>query len=159
MIFESFAGLLTEHHKAVVSQLNKSEVDRDSGPGFSLSHVLLFLQRGSAALTAGRATCLDVDVSWLPTVNGRPDFSLEPEVWDRGGFTSTKINLFIIDERHIQSSKEDLMMEAEQEKLLCLECWNRRVAKPGEIPPFPSVRLICDECGARKVLVVKVNSS
>lgn len=51
------------------------------------------------------------------------------------------------------------MMEAEEEKLLCLECWKRMVAKPGEIPPFPSMRMICDECGAQKVLVIKVNSS
>ncbi len=51
------------------------------------------------------------------------------------------------------------MMEAEQEKWLCLECWKRMVAKPGESPPFPSMRMICDECGAEKVLVIKVNAS
>lgn len=50
-------------------------------------------------------------------------------------------------------------MEAEQEKWLCLECWKRMVAKPGESPPFPSMRMICDECGAEKVLVIKVNAS
>ena len=51
------------------------------------------------------------------------------------------------------------MMEAEQEKWLCLECWKRMIAKPGENPPFPSMRMICDECGAAKVLVIKVNAS
>lgn len=51
------------------------------------------------------------------------------------------------------------MMEAEQEKWLCLECWKRMVAKPGESPPFPSMRMICDECGAEKVLVIKVNAN
>jgi hypothetical protein len=55
--------------------------------------------------------------------------------------------------------KEDLMMEnAKQEKWVCLPCWKRMVAKPGETPPFPNMRMICDECGAEKVLVIKVSS-
>ena len=38
------------------------------------------------------------------------------------------------------------------EKWICLECWKKLVAKPGDTPPFPSMRMICDECGARKVV-------
>jgi hypothetical protein len=43
-------------------------------------------------------------------------------------------------------------------KWLCLECWKRIVAKPGETPPFPTLRMICDECGAQKVLVTPVRT-
>jgi hypothetical protein len=50
------------------------------------------------------------------------------------------------------------MMEVEREKWLCLECWKRKVAKPGETPPYPNMRMIFDECGAQKVLVIKVSS-
>jgi DNA-directed RNA polymerase subunit RPC12/RpoP len=41
-----------------------------------------------------------------------------------------------------------------ENKWICLECWKKLVAKPGERPPVPTVRLICDECGAQKVLVI-----
>jgi hypothetical protein len=44
-------------------------------------------------------------------------------------------------------------------KWLCLECWKRVVAKPGETPPFPTLRMICDECGAQKVLVTPVRKA
>ena len=44
-------------------------------------------------------------------------------------------------------------------KWLCLECWKRVVAKPGETPPFPTLRMICDECGAQKVLVTPVRTA
>ena len=51
------------------------------------------------------------------------------------------------------------MMEiTKHDKWICLECWKRLVAKPGETPPFPSKRMIRDECGARKVLVANVSS-
>jgi len=40
---------------------------------------------------------------------------------------------------------------------MCLECWKMIIAKPGqETPPFPTLRMICDECGAQKVLVTPV---
>ena len=48
-------------------------------------------------------------------------------------------------------------MKVENDKWICFECWKRMVAKPGEKPPFPSLRLICDECGA-KGLVIKVSA-
>jgi hypothetical protein len=57
--------------------------------------------------------------------------------------------------------KEELMMEQftkHNEKWICLECWKKLVAKPGDTPPFPSMRMICDECGARKVLVTNVRA-
>ena len=57
--------------------------------------------------------------------------------------------------------KEELMMEQlakHNEKWICLECWKKLVAKPGDTPPFPSKRMICDECGARKVLVTNVRA-
>ena len=55
--------------------------------------------------------------------------------------------------------KEELMMGiAKHEKWICLECWKRLVARPGETPPFPSKRMLCDECGAKKVLVTNVSS-
>lgn len=44
------------------------------------------------------------------------------------------------------------------EKWICLECWKKLVAKPGDTPPFPSMRMICDECGAPKVLVTNVRA-
>ena len=44
------------------------------------------------------------------------------------------------------------------EKWMCLECWKKIVAKPGEPPPFPTLRMICDECGAQKVLVTSVSA-
>ena len=44
------------------------------------------------------------------------------------------------------------------EKWICLECWKKLVAKPGDTPPFPSMRMICDECGAQKVLVTNVRA-
>jgi DNA-directed RNA polymerase subunit RPC12/RpoP len=44
-------------------------------------------------------------------------------------------------------------------KWLCLECWKRVVAKPGETPPFPTLRMICDECGGQKVLVTPVRTA
>ena len=46
-----------------------------------------------------------------------------------------------------------MVENATHEKWICLECWKRMVAKPGQAPPFPSMRMICDECGAQKVLV------
>ena len=49
------------------------------------------------------------------------------------------------------------MMKIEKEKWLCLDCRKRMMAKPGEKPPFPSMRLICDECGA-KGLVTNVKT-
>jgi hypothetical protein len=52
-----------------------------------------------------------------------------------------------------------MMESTKHEKWICLECWRRMVAKPGETPPFPSVRMICDECGAQKVLVTQVSTS
>ena len=45
-----------------------------------------------------------------------------------------------------------------QEKWICLDCWKKMVAKPGETPPFPTRRMICDECGAQKVLVTPVRA-
>jgi hypothetical protein len=50
------------------------------------------------------------------------------------------------------------MMEVQNEKWVCTECWKIMVAKPGETPPFPTLRTICDECGAQKVLCTKVSS-
>ncbi len=50
------------------------------------------------------------------------------------------------------------MANATQEKLICLECWKKMVAKPGETPPFPTRRMICDECGAQKILVTPVRA-
>jgi DNA-directed RNA polymerase subunit RPC12/RpoP len=51
------------------------------------------------------------------------------------------------------------MMKVEKhEKWICLECWKRMVAKPGEPPPFPTMRMICEECGALKVLVTHVST-
>ncbi len=55
---------------AVVSQLHRSGVARDSGSSFSLCHVSHFLPRGSAALTARRAACRDGDGLWLHKVQG-----------------------------------------------------------------------------------------
>jgi hypothetical protein len=43
-------------------------------------------------------------------------------------------------------------------KWMRLECWKRIVAKPGETPPFPTLRMICDECGSQKVLVTNVRT-
>ena len=55
--------------------------------------------------------------------------------------------------------KEELMHHPKQnEKWLCSECWKKLVANPGETPPFPSMRMICDECGAQKVLVTNVKT-
>ncbi len=34
---------------------------------------------------------------------------------------------------------------------MCLECWERIVANPGQPLPFPTLRMNCDECGAQKV--------
>jgi hypothetical protein len=39
-----------------------------------------------------------------------------------------------------------------------LRMLEEKVAKPGETPPYPNMRMIFDECGARKVLVIKVSS-
>ena len=45
------------------------------------------------------------------------------------------------------------MMEiTKHDKCICLECWKRLVAKPGETPPFPSKRMIFDECGEGRFL-------
>jgi Zn finger protein HypA/HybF involved in hydrogenase expression len=56
--------------------------------------------------------------------------------------------------------KEERMMEIAKhgEKWMCLECWKKLVAKPGEPLPFPTLRMICDECGAQKVLVTNVRA-
>jgi hypothetical protein len=43
-------------------------------------------------------------------------------------------------------------------KWMYLECWKRIVAKPGETPPVPTLRMICDECGVQKVLVTNVRT-
>lgn len=51
-----------------------------------------------------------------------------------------------------------MMENAKYEEWICLECWKRLVAKPGEAPPFPRMRMICEECGAEKVPVTKVSS-
>ena len=51
-----------------------------------------------------------------------------------------------------------MMENTKQEKLICLDCWRRMVAKVGETPPFPTMRMICDECGAQKVLVTPVRA-
>jgi len=56
--------------------------------------------------------------------------------------------------------EEELMMEivTHDEKWICPECWKKVLAKPGEPPPFPTLRMICDECGAQKVLVTHVRA-
>ena len=50
------------------------------------------------------------------------------------------------------------MMEHKHDNWICLACWKRLFAKPGETPPFPSKIMICDECGAKKVLVTNVSA-
>jgi DNA-directed RNA polymerase subunit RPC12/RpoP len=50
------------------------------------------------------------------------------------------------------------MMEVQNEKWVCSECWKIVVAKPDETPPIPNLRMICDECGAQKVLCTKVST-
>jgi len=77
----------------------------------------------------------------------------------------SEIELIDISENHyiylvasyFDHQKEDLMMNVEKEKWLCLDCWKRIIAKPGEKPPFPTIRLICDECG-KTDRVTKVTS-
>ena len=34
---------------------------------------------------------------------------------------------------------------------MCLECWERIVAKPGQPLPFPTLTMTCDECGVQQV--------
>ena len=41
-------------------------------------------------------------------------------------------------------------------KWMCLECWKRIVGKTGETPPFPTLRMTCEECGAHGALVTNV---
>jgi Zn finger protein HypA/HybF involved in hydrogenase expression len=41
---------------------------------------------------------------------------------------------------------------------MCLECWERIVAKPGQPLPFPTLNMKCEECGAQKVHVTPVRT-
>jgi DNA-directed RNA polymerase subunit RPC12/RpoP len=56
------------------------------------------------------------------------------------------------------SKEEEMNYPKQNEKWMCLECWKKLVAAPGESPPFPSMRMICEECGAKKVLVTNVKT-
>ena len=41
---------------------------------------------------------------------------------------------------------------------MCLECWERIVAKPGQTLPFPTLKMKCDECGAQNVHATPVRT-
>jgi len=47
-------------------------------------------------------------------------------------------------------------MPAGDIKWICLGCWKRLVAKPGETPPVLSLKGTCAECGTEKVPVTNV---
>ena len=86
-------------------------------------------------------------------------FILRASYRRHSGLTPARIDLSINCVTAASIIKEDLMMEnTQQAKWLCLDCWKRMVAKPGEKPPFPTLRMICDECGAQKVLVTPVRT-
>ena len=84
----------------------------------------------------------------------------EGQEYDLAGLTAVSGNLSFSIRGAVSIIKEELMMEIAKhgEKWMCLECWKKIVAKPGEAPSFPTLRMICDECGGQKVLVTNVRA-